>query len=407
MKVVCVNKYFYERGGAEVSFFNTLKILEENGHCVIPFSMHHENNYASNYEKYFVSNVNYQDPNLIDKVKAAGRLLYSLESKKRLAELLSKEKIDLAHLNNIAHQISPSIIHVLKSRSIPTVMTIRDYKLVCPSYNMLAMGHPCEACKNGHYYNAAIKKCHKGSRLYSALLSLEMTLHHNILRIYEKIDLFIATSHFLKTKIQAMGFNGKIKILPNCVNLEEYVINDNKSPKPLALYFGRLSNEKGLDTLCEAMKGLNVELLIVGDGPEKSSLLKKVTEENIENIQFMDHQPQDRLRELILRCWFVILPSQCYETFGRTILEAFALGRPVIGANIGAIPELVKNGETGYLFEPGDVADLRDKMSQLLADKLKMEEMGMQGRRLVEEDMNEQVYYERLMTIYQSAINSQ
>jgi glycosyltransferase involved in cell wall biosynthesis len=403
MNVLFCNKFFYPKGGAEVSMFETARVLEKNGHGTAFFSMHHRLNKTSPFSRYFVSNVDYEGGSYFERIKAAGRIFYSLEARRRVGELLEDNKIDLVHLNNIYHQLSPSILYEFKKRRLPMVMSLRDYKLVCPSYNMLARGEICESCRGGRFYNAILKRCHRGSLVSSTLLSLETTFHQQILRVYDGVDIFMATSRFQKEKMQEMGFKGTIEVLPNLVNLEDHPEPRYGWGEPVAVYFGRLSPEKGLITLLDAVRGLELKLHIIGEGPQKKSLEEKLRREGITNVLFFNHQPGTELVKMISRAMFVVLPSEWYETFGRTALEAFALGKPVIGASIGGIPELVTDGVTGLTFEPGDARDLRDKLRRLLGDEKRIIEMGRKARRLVEEKYSPAPHYEALMGIYQRA----
>lgn len=405
MNVLFANKFLYPRGGAEVSMFETARLLEKKGHRVAYFSMDHPSNIESEFSRFFVSNVDYAGKiSFAGRLKAAGRLLYSFEAKRMVSKLLDEYPVDIVHLNNIAHQLSPSIIDEFKRRGLPVVMSLRDYKLVCPSYAMLSNGRVCEDCKGGRFYRAAINRCHKGSFANSLLVASEMTLHR-LMRIYREVDVFIATSRFLKSKLEEMGFVGDIAILPNIVDLDDY-----REPAPFrdgppaAIYFGRLSHEKGLITLCEAFKGIELELHIVGDGPQKNELLEKIKSEKISNIRIFSHLEKPALIGKISEAMFAILPSEWYEAFGRTALEAFAAGRPVVGARIGGIPELVRDNETGLLFEPGNAKDLREKILMLASDRALVERLGRNARALVEAEFNHEVHYKGLIAIYEDAI---
>lgn len=404
MNILFCNKFFYAKGGAEVSMFETARILEKKGHRIVYFSMRHPSNEPTPFSKYFVSNVDFNGGSWAGKVKGAGRLLYSFEARRQVRRLLREHAIDIVHLNNIYHQLSPSILHEIEKKDIPIVMSLRDYKLVCPNQVLFSNGKPCDACKGGRYYNAALQRCHKDSYLKSALVAIEMTLHHRLMHIYDSVDVFIATSRFLKDKITEMGFRGKTVVLPNFVNIENYAAPSYTSNGSNAVYFGRMSHEKGLMTLCEAVKGLDLTLHLIGDGPQKQALMQKVGREKISNIKFWDHQPKGKLMEMIAEATFAVLPSEWHETFGRTALEAFAMGKPVLGARMGGIPELVKDGETGVLFEPGDADDLRRKINTLLAAEEAIDTMGRKARGLVEEVFNAEIHYKKLMSVYESAI---
>lgn len=399
MKILLANKYFYLKGGAECVFLDSARLLSNKGHKILFFSMHHPKNIYSVYEKYFVSNVDYEKGGIKNKIDSSIKLLYSFEARRKAEELIKKEKPDIAHLHNIYHQISPSILHALKKFNIPVVVTLHDYKMVCASYHMLSNGRICEACRSGKYYNCFFKKCVKDSKIKSFLNTIEMYLHHKIFHIYDLVDVFISPSMFLKNKLEEMGFKGTIVYLPNFVNLEEYKPQYAGEENSI-IYFGRLSKEKGLFTLLEAMKGLNIKLKIIGEGPSKEDLKRRAFGAGSSNIEFLGYMAGEDLKDEIRKSMFVILPSEWYENNPRTIIEGFALGKPAISARIGGIPELVKDDETGLTFEPWNTDDLKRKISHLLENPSEILRMGKIARKIVCEEFNPERHYEKLMDIY-------
>jgi len=404
MKILLINKFLYPKGGDVISTLETGRLLSEKGHKVIFWGMKHPLNSEYHYKDYFVSYVDFNKPmNILQAFKTTMRILYSFEAKKKIEELIKKEKPDIVHLNNFAHQISPSILDIFAKYRIPTVMTMRDYKLVCPSYTMLSDGIPCERCKNGKYYRCFINKCTKNSYMKSLLNTVEMYLHHKILHIYNRIDLIIATSQFLKEKHIEMGIRNEIVCLPNFVNIKDYLPEYQWKEKSI-VYFGRLSREKGLFTLLKAIKGLNIQLKIIGDGPIRKDLGQKAKKERINNVVFVGYKLGKDLKKEIQDSIATVLPSEWYEAFGRTVIESFALGKPVIGARIGGIPELVKDNENGLTFESGNSEDLKDRILHLLKNPDKIIEMGRNARKFVEENFNPEKHYQGLMKIYQMAI---
>lgn len=406
MKVLQVNKFFYPKGGAETVFFDTAKILEDYGHKAIFFCMEDEKSLDSDYRKYFVSKVDYEKKGTKNIVFSSARLLYSFGARRKMEELILAEKPDIAHLHNIYHQISPSILHSLRKFNIPVVMTLHDYKLCCAQYLMTTKNRVCQACINKRYYHCFLKACIKDSRLKSLLNTAEMYLHHSILHIYDLVDCFISPSKFLKEKIEKMGFKARaIFVLPNMLRIENYVPRYDSQGYSI-IYFGRLSREKGLYTLLEAARGMkNIALKIAGEGPLKADLEAKVRDEKINNVSFLGYKAGEELKDEVRNSLFIILPSECYENSPRSILEAFALGKPAIGAKIGGIPELVIDGKTGLTFKSGNVHDLRSKIQYLLDNPTKIKEMGMNARNLVEQEFNIKNYYQNLIGIYELAIN--
>jgi glycosyltransferase involved in cell wall biosynthesis len=401
MKILLINKYFYHKGGAETVFFDTAELLKKKGHELVFFSMKHPKNIRTEYEKYFVSETDYEKPGIGDSLRASMNILYSFEAKNRLEKLLQEEKPDIAHLHNIYHQISPSILHSLKKNKVPVVMTLHDYKLVCGSYALIAGGKICEACKGRKYYNCFIKRCVKQSRLKSLLSTLEMYFHHRVLHVYRRVDAFISPSQFLKYKIEEMGFRGRIEYLPNFVEKEKYQPEAYTPGRSIA-YFGRISKEKGISTLIDAVHGLDLNLKIIGDGPIKDELFRRVEVRHQPNVQFLGYKNGADLVKEINSCQFVVLPSEWYENNPRSILEAFALGKPVIGSRVGGIPELIREGETGYVFAMGDPLELKKTILRLINSPEDIRRMGRNAMVVAESEFTASKHYERLMEIYKS-----
>ncbi len=404
MKILLVNKFLYPKGGDAISTVSTGKLLAAHGHDVVFWGMDHRSNPDYPHKQYFVSNVDYDNPGGLKKqITMARNMLYSLEAKRKFQQIIQETNPHIVHLNNFAHQISPSILHVLKKNSIPSVMTMRDYKLVCPIYSMLLKGRPCQQCAKGKYYKCFVNKCSKDSYLKSFLNTAEMYLHHTILNLYDLIDVFISPSRFLKAKLLEMGFKRDIVHLPN------FVLAPQQSPacepdRKTICYVGRLSHEKGIFTLIQAVKGIDANLKIIGDGPLKDSAVREVNNRQIDNVRFLGHVSGHALRAEIASSLVCVLPSECYENNPRTIIEAFCLARPVIGARIGGIPELVKDGQTGLTFEPGNIAELRSKITAAISDPGWMAVMGNNAKRFAQENLNLDKHYEQLIRIYQGAI---
>lgn len=407
MKILLINKFLYPKGGDAVSTLETGKLLSKKGHDVIYWGMNAPENPRYPYERYFVSYVDYNKPSgILYKLKTSINILYSFEARNKLDALLKEIKPDIVHLNNFAHQISPSVLHAIKKYDIPTVMTMRDYKLVCPSYLMLSEGKPCERCKKGRYYFCLLRKCTKGSTIKSLVNTLEMYLHHRVLKIYDLIDIFISPSRFLMKKVEEMGFDGKIVYLPNFFDVENIQPSYNYEEESI-VYFGRLSHEKGLETLIKAVKGLPIQLKIIGEGPIKEYLISIVKNEQINNMHFLGYKKGEELEKEIKKSMFVVLPSEWYENNPRSIIEAFAFGKPAIGARIGGIPELIRDGQTGCTFEAFNSYNLREKINLMIENKERLPELGRKARKFVEDELNPEKHYNSLIEIYRMAITKE
>jgi glycosyltransferase involved in cell wall biosynthesis len=408
MKILTINKFYFLFGGTERYLFNLTEVLESMGHLVIPFSMHHERNQNTKYSKYFVSKVDLSiDRKLIlsNEIKSVGRILYSFEAKRKLQKLIEVERPDIAHVRNVYHQLSPSVLSVLKKMNIPSVLTVADYKLICPNYDMFYDCKPCEACKNGAFYHAIVKRCVRQSLPASVLLATESTFHRFVLDSYVKnIDLFISPSKFMQKKLIESGFpKEKVFHLPHFCDSSKWIPSydfDN-----YLVYFGRIDHRKGLLTLIKAVRNLPTKLVIMGEGPEKKNLEKYIAMEAISNVFLVGYKSGEELKIILRKAMFSVLPSEWYEPFGHTILESFASGKPVIASKIGGITELIKEGENGHLFEPGNVNQLRDRINDYLSNPIKVKKMGKIARSNVKKNYNPEDHYQKLLTIYRNLMS--
>jgi glycosyltransferase involved in cell wall biosynthesis len=224
------------------------------------------------------------------------------------------------------------------------------------------------------------------------------------LHIYDEIGIYISPSKFLKNKVSEMGFKHEVVYMPNFVALEEFRPSYESSEESI-VYAGRLSYEKGIATLLDAMKGLDIKLKIIGDGPLGDEYKSKAEREHINNVHFLGYRKNADLQHEIKKSLLLVIPTECYENNPRTVIEAFALGKPVVGARIGGIPELVRDWETGITFEAGNVNDLRDKIRSMLQNRERLREMGKRAREFVEKELNPETHYHMLMEIYKKAIN--
>lgn len=403
-----VHNWYFVSGGADKVFFETTRLLERHGHTVIPFSMKDERNYDSPYSNFFVEKIDYSrirpSPH---NLKTALKMIYSFEAKVKIEALIKKTKPNIAHLHNIYGRLTPSILYSLKKFQIPVVLTLHDYKLLCPSYHMTFKEKPCEDCKGGKFYRAILKKCHKNSYLASGVYAIESYLYNLLKTYYKYVDCFIAPSLFIKNKMIDFGLPGnKIEFVPNFISVDNYD-SINTTTEDYFLYIGKLIKVKGIFTLLKAVSGIkNTKLYIAGDGELRNEVEEYVTNNKMENVKFLGHLASDEICKVLKRARFIILPSEWYENAPLAILEAFASGKPVIGAKSGGIPEMVVPWETGLLFEPGNHEDLKEKIRYLINNSLKATEMGRNARIKVEKEYNGHVHYQRIMDIYQKLLNS-
>lgn len=403
MKILLINKFFFSFGGSETALFQTAKMLRESGHEVIFFSMTHPKNNEARESFYFVSRVDFEKmESWWATIKAVRRLLFGKDSHVKLEELLRKEKPDIAHLHNIYHHLSPAIIATLKKCGVPVVMTLHDYKIVCPAYKLFSHGAVCENCRGRRFYWCVLKKCVKNSRLKSLLCTIEVARHR---RFYEMIDAFISPSRFLMSKMAEMGFQMHCRYIPNVISLQQKSSAVAVDP-PQILYFGRLVEEKGIGLLIGAMKGIPATCLIVGRGPGKKALQTLAARNPDASIQFLDHQPFSALEAIIRRSAMVVIPSLWHENNPYSIIESFSLGVPVVAARSGGIPELVIDRESGLLFTAGSGADLREKIVLLLNNPALGRELARKARRHLEQHFHPDRHCEELLGLYREVIEA-
>jgi len=407
MKVLQVNKFFWQAAGPERYMLELSAVLRQNGHEVLFFAMEHERNLESDCRPFFVSEIKFRNTSLGYKARTAFRtvakMIYSLESKSKMAALVKAKRPDLAHVHMIGRQISPSILPALRAAGVPVVQTLHNHEIVCPASH-LYINHRheiCERCIGGHYYQAAMNRCLQQS-LGPSLLASVAHYVHAWTRIYEKnVDMFICPSKFLARNMIRGGLpKERVRTLPNFIDLSAYTVSEDIGE--YGVFLGRLSHEKGLLTLLKAARlAPKLPILIVGEGPFRGDLETFSREQAIRNVTFEGYKQGDELRAIIRGAAFVVLPSECYENCPMTIYEANALGRPTIASSIGGIPEILDDGETGLLFRPGDEQDLAEKMLRLHADKACCRRMGRQGRAKIELLCNS--HFGNLMAIYEEA----
>ena len=397
--LLSINNYHYRRGGADVVFFEQNRMLQELNWNVASFSMHHPENIDSSWSKYFVDEIEFgHEYSVWQKLVQAQKVIYSFEARRKLNSLINDANPQVAHIHNIYHHISPSILGLLKKRGIPTVLTLHDLKLACPAYKMLAHDGICERCKPKKTFNVIVNKCIKGSVPLSALVYLE-SLVHQILRSYNNVSRFIVPSRFYLEKMVEWGWDrSRFSYIPNFVDCEQYQPS-HMAGKPF-VFFGRLSHEKGVHTLIKAAAMANVPVHIAGTGPEEQAL-KELAVQTGANVSFMGYHTGEDLYNIVRNARAVVLPSEWYENAPISVMEAYALGRPVLGANIGGIPELIRIGETGDVFISGSVEDLASKLVQYtnLPDD-DLVEMGRQGRAWIKSEFSASKYRDRLLEVY-------
>ncbi|MFQ9298146.1 MAG: glycosyltransferase family 4 protein [Clostridia bacterium] len=412
MRILLVNKFHYLNGGSEKYYFELGKLLKKNGNEVAYFSMRDDRNIKTGDKEYFVEKI---DLNTGSKLKALD-VIYSKENYKKMQEAIYDFKPDIVHLNNFQRQLSESIVECCKKNKIPMVFTAHDVQAICPAISMLdGEKNICEKCMNGKYLNCFKKKCIKNSTLKSLLGAYEGKYYRSKKVYIEKIGHIITPSVFYKNKFIEDGVKeDKIDAIHNFIDLEDY--NLQVETDGYALYSGRLAKEKGILNLVEAFTNLiknskgneklnGIRLYIAGDGPERENIEKKIKDSKLENrIVLLGYLNQKDLREFTRKCSFLVIPSIWYENGPYSVIETQAIGKAIIGANIGGIPEMVQDNVNGLIYEYDDINELEDKMKKLFESPELVDYFGKSAKNFALKEYRPEKYYEKIEKIYKNVL---
>lgn len=403
--LLSINNYHYRRGGAEVVYLEQNRLFEEAGWQVVPFAMRHKNNLKTQWSAYFADEIEFDvSYSFWQKIQRVPKVICSREASSKLHALLDLARPDVAHAHNVYHHLSPAIFKVLKAHGIPSFLTLHDLKLACPAYKMLAPDGICERCKGGALRHVVLNRCVKSSLALSGLIWLESTIHR-LLNCYDaNVSRFVVPSRFYLDKLVEWGWDqSRFVYVPNFVDAQ--ALQPQYQPGTAFLYFGRLSQEKGLVTLLHAAAQARVPLWIVGTGPDEKALRELAeTLRTRTEIRFFGYQTGIDLHRLIQQARAVVLPSEWYENAPMSVMEAYALGKPVIGSAIGGIPELIRPDLSGAVFPAGNQEALAAVLRRFasLPDGTLIE-MGRHGRQWVKQDFSPARYRERLTELYSGA----
>jgi glycosyltransferase involved in cell wall biosynthesis len=400
MRILMINKFLYPNGGSETYVFKLGEYLISQGHEVQYFGMEHEGRCVGNAVNAYTSDMDFHGGSKLSKLTYSIKTIYSSEARKKIRFVLEDFKPDVCHLNNFNYQLTPSVIlEIVQWRkktgnSCRIIYTAHDYQLLCPNH---MMNNPnshenCEKCLDGHFFNCTRGKCIHGNRAKSVIGTMEAVFWKKK-GVYKHIDTIICCSEFLKTKMDTNPlFTEKTIALHNFIEKPaEKLIEKGQ----YVLYFGRFSWEKGVRTLIEAAKLLpDIPFVFAGQGETEYQEQMK----NVPNIQNLGFKSGDELDVLIRQAKFSICPSEWYENCPFSIMESQMRGTPVVGANIGGIPELIENGETGELFESGNVDDLVRVIQKLWNDDEYIAKCEKKCKELSRDSL--ELYTDKLMKIY-------
>ena len=387
MKVLMINKFLYPNGGSETYIFKIGEWLEKNGHEVQYFGMEHAGRCVGNRVNAYTSDMDFHGGSILSKLVYPIKTIYSIEARKQIRKVLDDFKPDVCHINNFNYQLTPSIILEIKkwNNNCRIVFTAHDYQLVCPNHmlNNPNTHENCEKCLGGHFMNCTKGKCIHGSTAKSAIGTMEAMLWNGN-GVYKNFDKIICCSEFLKKKMDTNPVFAERTIALH--NFVEKVENKDVEKKDYVLYFGRFSEEKGIGTLIQAAKELSdVQFIFAGTGPLESEI------NGVSNIKNVGFQKGEALERLIREAKFSVYPSEWYENCPFSVMESQMYGTPVLGADLGGIPELIRVGETGELFESGNKEELKCKIREMSSKQYKVDSVNFDT---VDE------YCQKLMRIY-------
>lgn len=401
MHVILANKYFYPKGGSETVLFSERNELRHRGLRVSDFSMQDGRNAYSETAEFFVRHKDYRSQRR-SRAATAGTalsLIHSPEAVRQFRRAIAKTRPDIAHFHNVYHQLTPSIFKVAKDAGLKTILTLHDYKPVCPAILRLRHGRPCSDCLGGDTGQLVRERCADGSLARSLLLWLEDRVHR-LLGSYESLDRILAPSVFMADSVTRSRFPvEKVRVLAN--GIDAAAITPSGIDDGYVLYAGRLTPEKGVETLLKAHRRFfpTAKLLICGTGP-----LQEKLQTQYPDATFCGHRGSGELAQILSRCALLAVPSEWYENCPMSILEAMAHGKPVVASRIGGIPELISDGETGELVPPADVDGLGRTVSRLLRDTERRRAYGWRARQRVLAEFSLQGHMDGLIAIYRELL---
>lgn len=385
MKLLYIYNLYQQAGGENLWIQSEPDLLRERGHKVTVYRR---------------DNKEIHDFSLWKRGALFWESNWSRESYEAVRALIRRTRPDVAHVYNTVALVTPSVYYACHDEGVPVVQTVYNYRLLCPAGNFLRKGRICEECMQRSLWRSVVYGCYRDSRIQSAALA--WTLHsHRARGTWSRIvDVYIAPTEFMRHKMVEGGLPvNKIVVKPNFHEPDPGV---RQSCDGSVLYIGRLAPEKGLRTLLAAWRVLDKPplLRIVGDGPLRDELEKTVAESAPGKIELWGTRPHSEVISYLKKAAALVLPSEWYEAFPHVILEAFACGVPILASRIGTLPDVIEDGVSGVLFEPGHAADLAAKVNWLISHPDAALRIAMQGRAEYETKYTADRNYQRLMEIY-------
>lgn len=408
MRVLQVHKFFYPHAGSETVLFHTSELLREAGHDVVEFAMRDPRNSASDYQGDFARSRSYTSGTRLERARDAMASIYSPEAGRRLRDLAGRTKPDVVHFHLVYHQLTMATVEAVHRLGIPSVMTLHDYKIGCPAHVLYREGRPCEACLDGSSANVVRHKCIKDSRAASAIAFAE-AVTTEAMGSYDKVDIYIGPSRFATDIAQRSGIpRDRLRVIPNFLPETELAAPAQAtSSRPSFFYAGRLEPEKGLLEMLEAFDDSASPpgvLRIAGAGGSLEDDVRRRASQSA-HITFLGRLERSTVLQELQRATAALAPSRWYENNPMSVLEARAVGTPVIVSDQGGLPEMVTDGEDGLVVPAGDASALRLAAASLANDRGRASRMGDAGRRRLATHNSSAVHYAKLLEAYGAAVD--
>lgn len=381
MRILVVHNAYQERGGEDVVAADEVELLRRFGHEVRVYSR--QNDEIAN----------------IGRVALVRQTFWSSRAYNDIGALILDFRPDVMHVHNTFPLISPAVYWRANESNVPVIQTLHNFRLICPQAMLLRNGRICEECTGKLPWRGAVRGCYRASYVQSAVLASMLVAHRAIGTWTEKVTRYIALTEFCREKFISAGFSAeRIAVKPNFVDLVPACDIDRTCD---LLFVGRLSPEKGIAVLVEALRKCpDVRLRAAGTGSESDLLAE------LQQVTMLGLQQRENIYSEMHSASALVVPSLSYETFGLVAIEAFACGLPVIASRLGGLAEIVENGVTGLLFEPGNADDLVVKIQWARSHPGEMRAMGRAARLRYEERFSSESNHRQLMAIYTDAIEA-
>ena len=384
-RILLVHNYYQQPGGEDQVFAAEGRMLEHYGHHVIRYTQHNDSVMGMSTHR------------------LAAATIWNRTVQQELAALLERERPDLVHFHNTFLLISPAAYQVVKAYGIPVVQTLHNYRLICPSAVLQRNGRPCHLCVGLPVALPGVwHACYRHSRPQSAVVAAMLAVHHLRHTWQRDVDVFIALSQFARQQFIAGGLPAaRVLLKPNFLDTDP---GTGEARANYAIYAGRLVEGKGLPTLIQAwsmvLDQMEIELYILGDGPLKPMLQSMIAARGLRHVRLLGHRPHADVIQMVRQARVVMFPSEFYENFPMSLVEAFACGTPVVATRLGSTAEIITQHAAGLLFEPCDAAGCAAQVARLWSDAQLRQRLGEQGRRAYTQYYTREQNYRRLRAIY-------